>query len=82
MAGLFEPYSLKGVTLRNRVVVSPMCQYMANRNSAEGFKANRLTRYDKLVSFVAAGEGAWATVNKLSGGGKKSGSGRGKSPAK
>jgi len=25
---------------------------------------------------------AWATVNKLSGGGKKSGSGRGKSPAK
>ena len=30
MAGLFDPYSLKGVTLRNRVVVSPMCQYMAN----------------------------------------------------
>ena len=29
MAGLFEPYSLKGVTLRNRVVVSPMSQYMA-----------------------------------------------------
>ena len=29
MAGLFDPYSLKGVTLRNRVVVSPMCQYMA-----------------------------------------------------
>jgi plasmid stabilization system protein ParE len=25
---------------------------------------------------------AWATVNKLSGGGKKSGSGRGKSPVK
>jgi 2,4-dienoyl-CoA reductase-like NADH-dependent reductase (Old Yellow Enzyme family) len=29
MAGLFAPYSLKSATLRNRVVVSPMCQYMA-----------------------------------------------------
>lgn len=30
MPGLFVPYTLKGVTLRNRIVVSPMCQYMAN----------------------------------------------------
>ncbi|MFT4111280.1 NADH:flavin oxidoreductase/NADH oxidase [Silvibacterium sp.] len=29
MPGLFDPYSLKDVTLRNRIVVSPMCQYMA-----------------------------------------------------
>jgi 2,4-dienoyl-CoA reductase-like NADH-dependent reductase (Old Yellow Enzyme family) len=29
MAGLFDSYALKGVTLRNRLVVSPMCQYMA-----------------------------------------------------
>jgi 2,4-dienoyl-CoA reductase-like NADH-dependent reductase (Old Yellow Enzyme family) len=29
MPGLFDPYSLKGVTLRNRIAVSPMCQYMA-----------------------------------------------------
>ncbi len=29
MAGLFEHYTLKGVTLRNRIAVSPMCQYMA-----------------------------------------------------
>jgi 2,4-dienoyl-CoA reductase-like NADH-dependent reductase (Old Yellow Enzyme family) len=29
MAGLFDPYTLKGVTLRNRIAVSPMCQYMA-----------------------------------------------------
>ncbi|MGK3962872.1 NADH:flavin oxidoreductase/NADH oxidase [Sorangium sp. So ce118] len=27
MANLFEPFRLKDVTLRNRVVVSPMCQY-------------------------------------------------------
>ena len=26
---LFNPYTLKGVTLRNRIAVSPMCQYMA-----------------------------------------------------
>ncbi|MCQ8241586.1 NADH:flavin oxidoreductase/NADH oxidase [Rhizosaccharibacter radicis] len=29
MASLFEPFSLKSVTLRNRIAVSPMCQYMA-----------------------------------------------------
>lgn len=29
MPGLFDTYSLKDVTLRNRIVVSPMCQYSA-----------------------------------------------------
>lgn len=29
MTALFMPYTLKNVTLRNRIVVSPMCQYMA-----------------------------------------------------
>lgn len=29
MAGLFSEYRLKGATLRNRIVVSPMCQYSA-----------------------------------------------------
>ena len=29
MPGLFDPFSLKGITLRNRIIASPMCQYMA-----------------------------------------------------
>lgn len=29
MTDLFTPYTLRGTTLRNRIVVSPMCQYMA-----------------------------------------------------
>lgn len=29
MPALFEPFTLKDVTLRNRIVVSPMCQYSA-----------------------------------------------------
>lgn len=29
MPTLFDPYTLKGITLRNRIAVSPMCQYMA-----------------------------------------------------
>ncbi len=29
MSALFTPFTLKGVTLRNRIVVSPMCQYSA-----------------------------------------------------
>ena len=30
MPSLFDPYALKDVTLRNRIVVSPMCQYSAD----------------------------------------------------
>ena len=29
MSSLFDPLKLKGVTLRNRIAVPPMCQYMA-----------------------------------------------------
>ena len=29
MPKLFDPFSLKGITLRNRIAASPMCQYMA-----------------------------------------------------
>jgi 2,4-dienoyl-CoA reductase-like NADH-dependent reductase (Old Yellow Enzyme family) len=29
MASLFDPFVLKGVTLKNRIAVSPMCQYSA-----------------------------------------------------
>ncbi|MBI4889500.1 MAG: NADH:flavin oxidoreductase/NADH oxidase, partial [Acidobacteria bacterium] len=34
MPSLFDSYELKGVKLRNRVVVSPMCQYMADGDGA------------------------------------------------
>ncbi len=30
MAGLLDPFSLKDATLRNRIAVSPMCQYMSH----------------------------------------------------
>ena len=33
MAHLFDPLSIRGVTLQNRIVVSPMCQY----SSQDGF---------------------------------------------
>ncbi len=33
MSALFSPFTLRGVTLRNRIVVSPMCEY----SSADGF---------------------------------------------
>lgn len=30
MPALFEPFTLKGISLRNRIVASPMCQYQAH----------------------------------------------------
>ena len=29
MSALFQPFSLKDITLRNRIAVPPMCQYSA-----------------------------------------------------
>ena len=37
MPGLFSPYRLKSVNLRNRIVVSPMCQYMAQDGEANSW---------------------------------------------
>lgn len=34
MATLFDTFTLKDVTLRNRIVVSPMCQYMSHEGAA------------------------------------------------
>jgi 2,4-dienoyl-CoA reductase-like NADH-dependent reductase (Old Yellow Enzyme family) len=34
MSVLFSPFTLRGVTLPNRIVVSPMCQYSAERGEA------------------------------------------------
>ena len=34
MSQLFSPYSLRGLTLSNRIVISPMCQYSADNGAA------------------------------------------------
>ena len=34
MAHLFDPLELRGVTLQNRIVVSPMCQYSSENGFA------------------------------------------------
>ncbi len=51
MARLFEPFSLRGVTLRNRIGVSPMCQY----SSKEGFASD--WHLVHLGSFATGGVG-------------------------
>lgn len=46
MTSLFSPYQLKDVTLRNRIVASPMCQYQA----ADGVLNNwHKTHYETLA---------------------------------
>jgi len=34
MSQLFAPFQIRGLTLRNRIMVSPMCQYSAERGAA------------------------------------------------
>ena len=42
---LFEPFSLKGVTARNRIVVSPMCQYQSLHGSPTDWHIVHMGRY-------------------------------------
>lgn len=45
MSQLFSPYTLRGLTLRNRTVVSPMCQYMAVHGLANDWHLVHLGRF-------------------------------------
>ena len=46
MAALFTPFTLRSVTLPNRIMISPMCQYSAH----EGFANEWHTAYITKVS--------------------------------
>ncbi len=42
---LFTPLTIRGTTTRNRVVISPMCQYSANKGRATNWHLVHLGRY-------------------------------------
>lgn len=50
-APLFTPFTLKSITLRNRIAVSPMCQYSATEGVANDWHRSH------LVSFARGGAG-------------------------
>lgn len=45
MSKLFEPLALRGVTLRNRLALSPMCQYTASNGFANEYHAVHYGRF-------------------------------------
>src|SRR3546814_13676780 len=45
MAALFEPLQLRSVTLPNRIVLSPMCQYSATDGVPNNWHRIHLGRY-------------------------------------
>ena len=51
MARLFEPLTLKSVTTRNRIVISPMCQY----HPKEGPRSD--WHFALLATFALGGAG-------------------------
>ncbi|WP_374624420.1 NADH:flavin oxidoreductase/NADH oxidase [Devosia sp.] len=59
MSQLFSPYTLRGLTLRNRTVVAPMCQYSAQHGVANDWHLVHLGRFALggfgLVIFEATG---------------------------
>ena len=51
MARLFEPLTLKSVTTRNRIVISPMCQYSTKEGLANDW------HFANLSTFALGGAG-------------------------
>ena len=51
MARLFEPLTLKSVTTRNRIVISPMCQYSAKEGLANDY------HFAHFLTFALGGAG-------------------------
>ena len=51
LSQLFTPFTLRGLTLPNRVVVAPMCQYSADDGSATDWHMMH------LGSFAISGAG-------------------------
>jgi hypothetical protein len=45
MSTLFTPYSLKGATFRNRIAVSPMCQYSSVDGVANDWHTTHYTSF-------------------------------------
>ena len=45
MSQLFSPLTVRGMTLRNRTVVSPMCQYSARHGLANDWHLVHLGRF-------------------------------------
>lgn len=45
MSKIFEPLTLRGVTLRNRFALSPMCQYTATDGHASDYHAIHYGRF-------------------------------------
>ena len=42
MSALFQPFSLRGLALDNRIVISPMCQYSADHGQATAWHQSHL----------------------------------------
>ena len=51
MARLFEPLTLKSITTRNRIVISPMCQYSPKEGLANDW------HFAHLSTFALGGAG-------------------------
>jgi len=67
MSHLFSPFTLRGLTLRNRTVVSPMCQYSAKGGFTDDYHLVHLGRFALggfgLVIVEAAGVSAEGRIS-------------------
>jgi 2,4-dienoyl-CoA reductase-like NADH-dependent reductase (Old Yellow Enzyme family) len=61
MAALFSPFKLKDVTLRNRIVASPMCQYQAEDGFANDWHYSHYAALARGGSAAVIVEATWSS---------------------
>ena len=64
---LFEPLALRGVTLRNRIVVSPMCQYSSDDGFADDWHLVHLGQFASGGAAVVFTEARMSFAPELAG---------------
>ena len=58
MSQLFSPLTLRDVTFHNRIVVSPMCQYMSDDGSANDWHLMHLGQF-AMGAFGLSPQNSW-----------------------
>jgi 2,4-dienoyl-CoA reductase-like NADH-dependent reductase (Old Yellow Enzyme family) len=79
MSTLFSTLTLRGLTLSNRIVVSPMCQYSADNGEATDW---HFTHINSLALSGASMFCIEATMSKRSAASRRAASGCGTTPLK
>ena len=64
MSALFSPYAIGNLTLPNRIVIPPMCQYSAEDGNATDWHMIHLGQLEAIGRISPDDVGLWSDANQ------------------